>query len=46
MLTDKQCKNAILPRGQSPRIRASDSGGLYIEVAERWFEALVLEVLL
>jgi hypothetical protein len=40
MLTDKQCKNASCPEGKA-RIRASDSGGLYIEVAgagsKRWF---------
>ena len=40
MLTDKQCKNASCPAGK-PRIRLTDSGGLYLEVAasgsKRWF---------
>ena len=41
MLTDKQCKNAFCQTG--PRARATDSGGLYLEVARR-VQALVLEV--
>ena len=40
MLTDKQCKNASCPEGKA-RARATDSGGLYLEVAgagsKRWF---------
>ena len=32
MLTDKQCKNAFCPEGKA-RARATDSGGLYLEVA-------------
>ena len=40
MLTDKQCKKASCPEGQA-RIRMTDSGGLYLEVAgagsKRWF---------
>jgi integrase len=40
MLTDKQCKNAFCPEGKA-RARATDSGGLYLEVAgagsKRWF---------
>ena len=40
MLTDKQCKNASCPEGKA-RIRVTDSGGLYLEVAgagsKRWF---------
>lgn len=40
MLTDKQCKNASRPEGK-PRVRLTDSCGLYLEVAgsgsRRWF---------
>ncbi|BDI06103.1 tyrosine-type recombinase/integrase [Sphaerotilus microaerophilus] len=40
MLNDKQCKCAICPEGKS-RVRLTDSGGLYLEVAgagsRRWF---------
>jgi Arm DNA-binding domain len=40
MLTDKACKNAICPAGKT-RLRLTDSGGLYLEVApsgsKRWF---------
>ncbi|MBV8035905.1 Arm DNA-binding domain-containing protein [Roseateles sp.] len=40
MLTDAACKNATCPAGKS-RLRLTDSGGLYLEVApngsKRWF---------
>jgi hypothetical protein len=40
MLTDKQCKKASCPEGKA-RVRMTDSGGLYLEVAgagsKRWF---------
>lgn len=40
MLTDAQCKNAVCPP-EKPRVRLTDSGGLYLEVApngsRRWF---------
>ena len=40
MLTNTECKNAVCPEGKT-RIRLSDSGNLYLEVAatgsKRWF---------
>jgi integrase len=40
MLTDAECRNAVCPPGK-PRLRLTDSGGLYLEVSpagsRRWF---------
>lgn len=40
MLTDTECKNALCAEGKN-RVRLTDGGGLYLEVAatgsKRWF---------